>query len=113
MDAKTVVTINLSFIFVLVTSFEIIRVASQYPILDCECKFTNYCGDAISFDVFYGARTMSGVCCAQLLNAGRKCHDLLTNVVLSRTEFEGNMLDVRDRHSEVWKLCNNINGQIA
>jgi len=78
----------------------------------CAGKITSACGPRVYAFVFDKSGVLSQECCGRLLNAGRKCHDSITNSVLSEGGFSTEeKKEIVERHNEVWNLCNK-NGRI-
>ena len=62
--------------------------------------------------MFDKSGVLSQECCGRLLKEGRKCHDSITNSVLSEGGFSAEeKKEIEERHNEVWNLCNK-NGRI-
>lgn len=117
MDSKNTLIVKLSIIFTILYTFHI---ASTQPVpaptietvIGCEHKQTNICGDIVYSYIFIERGVVSQECCSRLINAGRDCHDDLTNAVLRREEYDGQKKkEIIERQNEIWNLCKK-NGQI-
>jgi len=117
MDTKTILVINLSILFVLLNSFEIVSSQDTDPIdeatlRECEQKMGDACGDMLLMHIFVQKTSVSKECCSKLINSGRNCHNILTESILRAKQFEHRRPKIMENHNEVWLKCEK-DGQIA
>ncbi|KAK9726154.1 hypothetical protein RND81_05G193700 [Saponaria officinalis] len=101
-----------------ITVSALARGASPIPSEDsrvqkCAIKIGEICGDSIFHYVFGAGKHVSKECCARLSSAGKKCHDLLTNVTIRLEHFPKQQAkETRRKNDKAWELCNK-DGQIS
>ncbi|KAK9726276.1 hypothetical protein RND81_05G203200 [Saponaria officinalis] len=125
MESKATSSVNLlvTIILLFVTSFVLAnkvvesayvpRPSEDYQVQKCASEIGETCGNSIFHYVFGAGKHVSKECCTILLNAGERCHDLLTTVTIRIEHFpEQQAKEIRRKNDKVWEFCKR-RGQIS
>ncbi|KAK9742795.1 hypothetical protein RND81_03G197600 [Saponaria officinalis] len=125
MESKATSSMNLlvTIVFLFVTSFVLANTvvkstpvpgpSEDYQVQKCASEIGETCGNSIFHYVFGAGKHVSKECCTILLNAGERCHDLLTTVTIRLEHFpEQQAKEIRRKNDKVWEFCKR-RGQIS
>ena len=115
MDKKTIMVINLSILFLLLSLFETTwsAPASEDAVRDCATKIGDDCGDIVLTYALMHKTSVSKECCSKLIQSGRTCHSILIEpIVESAKQFAKRRPQIVERQNEVWMKCEK-DGQVA
>ena len=102
MDNKTIMVINLSILFLLLSLFE-----------TTWSKIGDDCGDIVLTYALMHKTFVSKECCTKLIQSGRTCHSILIEpIVESAKQFAKRRPQIVERQNEVWMKCEK-DGQVA
>jgi len=111
MDSRNILAVKLSLIFTILNMYfycgnPCSSDTRNRSVIGSEDKITNSCGPKVYAFVFDKNDVLSQECSGRLMHARGKCHNSLTNSILSEEGFSREQTEkILTKHDEAWNLC--------